>query len=63
MKMITAAKIMEMEVAKEQAQKFASIDSQRLQQYFDGNYDLEEGEVICDAELFEALKLLVETYR
>lgn len=61
--MITAAKIMEMEVAKEQAQKFASIDSQRLQQYFDGNYDLEEGEVICDAELFEALKLLVETYR
>ena len=54
---------MEMEVAQEQAQKFASIDSQRLQQYFDGNYDLEEGEVICDAELFEALKLLVETYR
>jgi hypothetical protein len=63
MKMITAAKIMEMEVAYEQAQKIASIDSQRLQQYLDGNYDLEEGECIGDAELFEAFKMLVETYR
>jgi hypothetical protein len=63
MKMITAAKIMEMEFAYEQAQKFANIDSERLQQYLDGKYDLEEGEVIGDAELFEALKMLVETYR
>lgn len=61
--MMTASKIMELEIANEANNYIKNLEDERLRLYMNGMYVLEEGEYIGDEALFDALRLLDEVYR
>jgi hypothetical protein len=55
--------IMKKEIETEESNDYSKFDEERIIQYMNGKYVLEEGEYIGSIELTEELKMLKEIYR